>query len=480
MVDPGLIHAVIAGIVTGSYIALGAIGLGLVYNISKVPNFAHGELLMVGAYFALLVNLPWDSDLPPFNSLATGPNDISIVLPIFFFVVTFLGAVGVVYLLGGRSALEGGWWPIDVDPRVGLAVHVLAATAIAAYVAYSIPSLLGGFVFAVVIMAALTPLFDKYLFEHFREREAALATMLIVTMGLAFFIRYGAQAYFTGTVRQYRFSGIYTVAGIDIDYMSSKAFDFFVTEGGVVLRVVDRGTDPFQTMGVFDYSWISIVAIAVATIGVGYGAYRWRGAGIGEYETTQTIGPHLVGGFMGLVTLLALAVILPGNASVPRDPLYSTQIRTSIIRLAVILIAAVLMLLLHVLLRETKLGKAMRASADNLDLAEVTGIDTNRVMMTTWIIAGAFAAIAGVIVGMLFQGLRPLMGFFLLLPMFAAVILGGLATIYGAIIGSYAVGIAMEVGLLTFRLSGVHRVTIAFIVLLVVLLVRPEGIVGGR
>jgi len=106
------------------------------------------------------------------------------------------------------------------------------------------------------------------------------------------------------------------------------------------------------------------------------------------------------------------------------------------------------------------------------------------VMMATWIIAGGFAAIAGIIIGILFFQIVPSMGFFRLLPIFAAVILGGLASVYGAMVGAFAVGLAMEVGFFGanqfVQLSGTHRVSLAFVLLLVVLLVKPEGIIGGR
>lgn len=163
--------------------------------------------------------------------------------------------------------------------------------------------------------------------------------------------------------------------------------------------------------------------------------------------------------------------------------MYASRIRTSLIRLSVIGIAIALMLTLHLLLQETKLGTAMRASSDNLTLAMVTGINTRRVMMSTWIIAGLYAAIGGIMIGVLFHQIVPSMGFFRLLPIFAAVILGGLASVYGAIVGAFAVGLAMEVGFYGINLvgsvSGTHRVSLAFVLLLIVLLVRPEGIVGG-
>lgn len=478
MVDAGVLHWVLSGLVTGSYIALGAIGLGLVYNISKVPNFAHGELLTLGAYFALWINLPWT--IPVLDRLTSGPNDVGLAITGVLFAITVLSTLGIVYLLAGRSGLGGGYWPVSVSAPIGYVVHLVAASLVGAYVALSIPSLLAGAVFAAIVMGATTPLLDRYLFDRFRSAGASLATMLIVTLGLALFIRYTAQAYYSGDVRQFSYSGEMTVFGAEIDYTTFKAFDFFLTGDGITLRLVDRGPDPSVTLEVFQYSWPIVLVIVVGTIGLAYGAYRWRGRGIAEYESAQTIGPRLVGGFVGLVTLLALSIVLAGSGSTPAEYVTATQIRTSYLRLGVLALAAGGMLGLHLLLRETKLGKAMRASSDNLDLAEVTGIDTSRVMMTTWVIAGAFAAVAGVVIGALFYGIRPLMGFFQLLPMFAAVILGGLRSIYGAIVGSYVVGIAMEAGILSLSLDGRHRVTIAFIVLLIVLLAKPEGIVGGR
>lgn len=478
MVDAGVIHWILSGIVTGSYIALGAIGLSLVYNISKVPNFAHGELLTIGAYFALWVNLPWT--IPILESLTDGPNDIGIILLTILFFITVLAALGIVYILGGRSALTGSFWPVEVSPKVAIGVHLSVASLLGLFVALTTPSLFSGAIFAALVMGAVTPLLDQYLFDRFRSEGASLATMLILTLGVAFFLRYTAQAFYSGDVRSFTYSGEIELFGNTIDYSTSKAFDFFLTGDGLILRLVDRGPDPHATISIFEWSWLMLGIIVLGTIATTYGAYRWRGAGIQEYESAQTIGPRLVGGFVGIVTILILSGVLSSGGSTPTDYIASTQVRTTYLRLLVIGLAATAMLSLHLLLRKTKLGIAMRASSDNLDLAEVTGIDTSRVMMSTWVIAGAFAGIAGVIIGALFHTVRPLMGFFQLLPMFAAVILGGLRSIYGAIIGSYAVGIAMEAGVLSLSLDGRHRVTMAFVVLLIVLLVKPEGIIGER
>lgn len=477
MVDVGLSHAVFQGLVTGSYVALGAIGLGLVYNIGQVPNFAHGELLMVGAYFALLVNLPWE--LPVFRLLAS-EGSIGLTMLAILFVITVVSTIGIFYLLGGMRALKGSWWPIDVPEWLGLTTHIGFALLVGLFIVFGAPGIFAGLVLATVLLAAIAPLFDRFLFKHFREGGAELVTMLIVTMGLAFAIRFSMQAWVTGVHRSYTFPRQVEIVGNTVNLFHFKEFDFFFTNTGIVLRVLDTFPTPNAVIGVFQYSWVTVAVILIVTAAGAYGGYRWRGGGRDTYRTAQTLNPLLVGGFAGVGLFALLAVVLAQSGTNPDGYFYATRIRNSYFRLGMIVIAVVLMLGLHVLLKETKLGKAMRASADNLDLAKITGIDTGRVMMTTWIIAGAFAAIAGVFVGMLFHSIRPTMGFFLLLPLFAAVILGGLRSIYGAIIGAYAVGISMEVGLLTFGLSGVHRPTIAFIVLLLVLLVRPEGIIGGQ
>lgn len=478
MVDAGVFHWVLSGLVTGSYIALGAIGLSLVYNISKVPNFAHGELLTIGAYFALWINLPWT--VPVLEALVEGPNDLGFLLLTVLFLLTVIATLGIVYMLGGRPALVGSFWPVEAPPKVAFGVHLVVASAIGIFVALTTPSLFSGAIFAALVMGAATPLLDRYLFDRFRSGGASLATMLILTLGVAFFLRYTLQAYYTGSVRGYAYSGEMTLLGTRIDYSTAKALDFFLTGDGLILRVVDRGTDPHTVMGVYEWSWLMLAVVVFGTIAATYGAYRWRGAGVKAYESAQTIGPRLVGGFVAIVSVLALSVVLANGSTTPDEFIAATQVRTTYLRMAVILLAIAAMLGLHLLLRKTKLGVAMRASSDNLDLAEVTGIDTSRVMMSTWVIAGAFAGIAGVVIGALFYSVRPLMGFFQLLPMFAAVILGGLRNIYGAIIGSYVIGIAMEAGVLSLSLDGRHRVTMAFIVLLLVLLVKPEGIIGER
>lgn len=141
-----------------------------------------------------------------------------------------------------------------------------------------------------------------------------------------------------------------------------------------------------------------------------------------------------------------------------------------IMGLAVVLIVAV-----YLLLERTKIGKAMRATADNPDLARVSGIDTGRVIFFTWLIGGGLAAAGGMLYGLDVQ-LRPEMGWWLLLPLFAAVILGTIGNVTGALAGAFTIGIAWQMSSAVMNPAYGHG--IAFLVMVVVLIVRPEGLFG--
>jgi neutral amino acid transport system permease protein len=129
------------------------------------------------------------------------------------------------------------------------------------------------------------------------------------------------------------------------------------------------------------------------------------------------------------------------------------------------------------MLQRTRTGKAIRAVSDNRDLAESSGIDVSRVILTVWMLAGGLAALGGVFFG-LAQLVSWDMGFRLLLLMFAAVILGGLGTAYGVMAGSLVVGIVAQVSTIWFPAE--LQNAWALLVLILVLLVRPQGIFGQR
>ena len=136
-----------------------------------------------------------------------------------------------------------------------------------------------------------------------------------------------------------------------------------------------------------------------------------------------------------------------------------------------------LVILLHLFLQKTKLGKAMRATSDNMELALVSGIDTERVIILTWGIGGALAASGGILYGIDVQ-LHPYMGWNFLIPLFAATILGSVGNIYGALVGGLVIGVAQQIS--TAFLMPTYKPAVAFILMILILLVRPKGIFGGK
>lgn len=146
--------------------------------------------------------------------------------------------------------------------------------------------------------------------------------------------------------------------------------------------------------------------------------------------------------------------------------------------------ALVLVTALHLLLTRTKMGKAMRAMSDDVDLARITGIATERVIAWTWVVGAVLAAAAGVLTAVDTQVI-PDMGWNLLLPIFAAAILGGLGRPYGAILGGIVIGMVEEMS--SYPLFGDdplvspgYKTGIAFAVMVLMLIWRPQGLLKGR
>jgi len=143
---------------------------------------------------------------------------------------------------------------------------------------------------------------------------------------------------------------------------------------------------------------------------------------------------------------------------------------------AVVLIAFAAMLLVHSILSRTNLGKSMRALADNPDLARISGINVDRVIRSTWGISMGLAALSGIMYGLITH-INPNMGWSMILPVFAAAILGGIGNAYGAMAGGMIIGLAQEVS--TAFLPGEYKIAVSFVIMITVLLFRPKGIMGG-
>lgn len=464
-VSTGLANALVSGFVTGSIVALGAIGLALVYSIASVPNFAHGELLTLGAYVAFLVNTP--ETAPLFGRISSGSGVVLLVRAVLF--VASVGAVlFVVYLWGKQDALRGGWFR---DRRVGVVLNASVAVGVGAVVSFGAPSVWAGLVFGALAVAVIAPVLDRVVFKSFREEGAGLATMLMVALGVSFVLRFGTQAVYGGGTRRFEVPETVGAVGYETSLQASKHFDAYVGTDGFVFAVTDTATE--ATVGIVGFSWISVAAVVFAGVAAAY--LGWvAGARSGRRPSSTAVAVVL-----GVVVAAVAAAALSSSTARPDEFVGATRVRLSVLRALIVVVALGMMVSLHLLLHRTKLGTAMRAGSDNLDLAKVTGIDTDRVMRATWMIAGVFAGTGGVLLGVRVSSVTVSLGFDILVPMFAAVILGGVGSVYGAVIGSYLVGLSMDAGV--YLVPGIgpeYRVPMAFVVLLVVLLVKPEGLRG--
>ena len=145
--------------------------------------------------------------------------------------------------------------------------------------------------------------------------------------------------------------------------------------------------------------------------------------------------------------------------------------------LVIIVSAVVILGGVGLFLQHTQAGVAVRAVADNKDLAESSGIDVNRVIMITWVLGGALAGLSGVFLGVS-ERVEWNLGFRVLLLVFAAVVLGGLGTAFGAMLGGFVVGLSVEMS--TFWIPTELKNAVALAVLVVMLLWRPQGLLGTR
>lgn len=143
-----------------------------------------------------------------------------------------------------------------------------------------------------------------------------------------------------------------------------------------------------------------------------------------------------------------------------------------------IVIALLAMAVVHVILRYTMLGKKMRAVADDAALARASGISARRILTLTWFISAAIGGLGGILLAVTQVTIAPQMGWHFLLVVFAAVLLGGIGSPYGAMIGGLVIGLAMELG--ATYVSADYSYAFAFVVLILVLIARPRGLMAGR
>lgn len=165
-------------------------------------------------------------------------------------------------------------------------------------------------------------------------------------------------------------------------------------------------------------------------------------------------------------------------SSSPGPALHIGSLIITVEQLAIMGIAIVAMIAIHGLLKFTTLGKAMRAMSDDPELARVSGIKIDRIRDLTWLLSGFLAGLSGVVLAINTNTFTPGLGATFLFVIFAAVILGGIGSPYGAMLGSLVIGVVMEVS--AGYIDSSYKIVVAFAILIIVLFIRPEGIFRMR
>lgn len=351
---------VLNGLTIGGIYALGGVGLTLVYGILDLVNFAHGDLMTLGAYLA------WMG--------ATGTFG---VVP--WHIGTLLLAVVILVLLWDRVSGDRLQAP-DRRVLVGGLVVLAGVTLVDVFAASIWATILSGLVLSSVAVGVFSVGVDRILWTRMRDRSANLLTLMIVSIGLAFVLRSALQLVYGGQNRI-----------------------FFTQAAGQNYTV--RYYLSYIGLGDLNINNIDLWILGTTVVAV-------------------------------LVTMLVM--------------------------------------------QRTRIGKAMRALSDNRDLAQVAGIDTERVVTYVWVLGGVLAGLAGTLLGMdtLVHGT---LGWRALLPLFAAVILGGVGSVPGAMLGGVVIGLAQEMSVPLLNAVGLatsYKVAVGFALLIVTLLVRPRGLMG--
>lgn len=224
----------------------------------------------------------------------------------------------------------------------------------------------------------------------------------------------------------------------------------------------------------------SLVAAFLATGLVGLLCYR------GIFQTLSKKGATII---HLMVASIALGLVLRYSIGAiwGWEPLYFKtswpsfdigRIRITGLWIWLIFVAITLSIIMHLILVHTKIGKAIRATNSNPELALASGINIDRVILVTWFIGAGLAAVAGIFRAANTQ-IWPMTGWDIILPIFAVAILGGIGNFYGSIVAAFIIGLAENLGvvaLMALGLSTSYRIAIAFIILILTLIIRPEGL----
>ncbi|MGA8257491.1 MAG: branched-chain amino acid ABC transporter permease [Nocardioides sp.] len=256
--------------------------------------------------------------------------------------------------------------------------------------------------------------------------------------------------------------------------LTNFAHGDLITFGAITTYIVNQGVG-------LPVIWAGLVAVLVSAL-FGWAQDRgiWRPL---RRRGTGLIAMMIVSIGLGLLLRNLFQYVIGSSRQSLSQYVSQTRHDFGVVKLAdkeiaIIVVASVTIVVTCIVLMRTRLGKAMRAVSDNPALAASSGMQVDRVISSVWILGTGLTGLAGVLLAVNSQ-VNFLMGFKLLLLVFAGVTLGGLGTIWGALFGSMVIGLMVEVGPLFGVPSSIKEVG-ALVVLILVLLVRPQGILGRR
>jgi neutral amino acid transport system permease protein len=315
-----------------------------------------------------------------------------------------------------------------------------------------------------------------------RGRRAALdgphiVAAAVVVLGLVLAVVSGPREFAQVTVNGLVTGAYYALAAVGLTVITS------------MLRVINFAHSELLTVGAFVALWAHVslglpmvlagllAVVAGALLGLGIEVILWR-----PMRRRRSSVLPLMLMTIGLAFVLREGVHFFAG-STPRpigvDVISVVEVagvRVGRTQLLVLVVGASAILLLGFVLSSTTVGKRVRAVSDNLELAETAGIDTTRVILLAWLVAGGLAGLAGVLYASALGTIGPGLGSSLLLGIFAAMALGGVGNTYGALAGGMLIGLAQEWSTLIFEAR--WKIAVGFVILILTLILRPEGVLA--
>ncbi len=308
------------------------------------------------------------------------------------------------------------------------------------------------------------------------RRPAAIAGVVLLNVVALLILLHGLQPVSQRGLNGLSLGAIYALGavGLTLVYGILKLVNFahgdFLTWGAYMAYLINVTWELPLVFGIA-FAIAATALLGVTLEKVMWGPMRSRGAGMLQL-LLMAIGLAFVIRFSIQFIWSTDLRQLDVNRS---DTVNFLDLRIGRTQLIIVIVGFLTLIATGLMLRMTLLGKRMRALSDDLDLAETSGIDTSRVILWTWVFAAGLAGLAGVFAGAITQ-LQPEMGFELLLPIFAAVVLGGIGNAFGALAAGILLGVVIEWS--TFFVTPGLKLAVGFVILILVLIIRPEGILG--